>query len=218
MEVNVQELVKETGLNEPFYPGKRVVKPLPQKGEYKSHCVVYHWLDQSEMRIDIKAGLSGKDLEPKDLANYPVSFQAPTFVRIETEDGANDDEKEEEEGEEGRSGKGGGGKKPAKKKQKESTLGAFSKVVEGKLPDLGTVKEMVVMGKQIAEKAFGAVLETLVAQIKHAKIGPTNLLASSQEIVRAAPGGGLTPKGNETLDYKYDAEKNAPMFGGTSPS
>ncbi len=218
MEVNVQELVKETGLNEPFYPGKRVVKPLPQNGEYKSHCVVYHWLDSSEMRIDIKAGLSGKDLEPRDLAKYPISFQAATFVRIATTDEAANDIEDEDEGEEGRAGKGGGGKKPAKKKEKETTLGAFSKVVEGKLPDLGTVKEMMVMGKQIAEKAFAAVLETLVAQIKHAKIGPTNLLAASQEIVRAQPGGGLTPKGNETIPYKYDALKTAPMFGGTTPS
>lgn len=85
---NIQEFLEECGLKEPLYPGKRVVKKLPQPGEYKSHCVVYDWRDPSKIRIEVKAGLSGRNLEPKELKKYPVSFQSPTFIEIEVDEQA----------------------------------------------------------------------------------------------------------------------------------
>lgn len=80
--VNIQELLAKAGLNEPFYPGKRVVKKLPQQGQYKSHCVVYDWRDPKKIRIEVKAGLSGRDLPPKELSKYPISFQTPTYIEV----------------------------------------------------------------------------------------------------------------------------------------
>ena len=72
MQVNIQKFLQTCGLDEPLYPGKRVVKKLPQPGEYKSHCVVYDWRDPNKIRIEIKAGLSGKDLlpSPRLLSNW----------------------------------------------------------------------------------------------------------------------------------------------------
>lgn len=83
---NIQEFLAECGLQEQFYPGKRVIKKLPQPGEHKSHCIVYDWRDPSKIRIEVKAGLSGRDLPPKELKKYPVSFQSPTFIEIEVDE------------------------------------------------------------------------------------------------------------------------------------
>lgn len=84
MQINdIQGFLKECGLDETFYPGKRVIKKLPQPGEYKSHCVVYDWRDPHKIRIEVKAGLTGKDLPAKELKKYPVSFQTPTFIEID---------------------------------------------------------------------------------------------------------------------------------------
>ncbi len=83
MQVNIEEFLQECGLNEPLYPGKRVIKKLPQSGEHKSHCIVYDWRDPDKIRIEVKAGLSGRDLAPKDLKKYPVSFQSPTYIELE---------------------------------------------------------------------------------------------------------------------------------------
>jgi hypothetical protein len=80
--VNIQELLAKAGLDEPLYPGKRVVKKLPQQGQFKSHCVVYDWRDPKKIRVEVKAGLTGRDLPKKELAQYPISLQTPTFVDI----------------------------------------------------------------------------------------------------------------------------------------
>jgi hypothetical protein len=86
MEVNIQEFLDKCGLDEPLYPGKRVVKKLPQPGEYKSHCIVFDWRNPEKIRIEVKAGLSGRDLEPKVLKKYPISFQSPTFIELKVND------------------------------------------------------------------------------------------------------------------------------------
>lgn len=82
MQVDIKTFLEQCGLNEPFYPGKRIVQKLPQAGEYKSHCVVYDWRQPDMIRIEVKAGLSGRDLSPKELKKYPPSLQAPTYVEL----------------------------------------------------------------------------------------------------------------------------------------
>ena len=213
MQVNVQEFLQEAGITEAFYPGKRLVHPCRQTGQYKSHCVVLDWRNPNKIRIEIKAGLSGKDLEAKKLKQYPVSFQTPTYVEIEVIND-NKDEDEEEKKSSGSKGKGGsGGKKPANKKLSEMKLmasEAFGEVMEGKVPELGKILEIVVMGTKIAAEGFGNVMGTLAHQIQHAKVSTTDLLAKGGEFVtKYAPPSFLTPKGDETASYKYDREKNA---------
>ncbi len=89
MQVSIKEFLDDCGLNEPFYPGKRVIKKLPQSGENKSHCIVYDWRDPDKIRIEVKAGLSGRDLPPKELSKYPVSFQTPTYIKLDVNDNTN---------------------------------------------------------------------------------------------------------------------------------
>ncbi len=230
MQVNIKEFVSQAGLEEPFYPGKRIVKLCPQPGEYKSHCVVYDWRNPSHIRIEIKAGLTGRDLPNDDLVRYPVSFQAPSFIEIDVQTGemrtlsakdiaANDDgDDETDSGSKGKSGSGGG-KRPAKKSLSRS-MASFSSAVEGLLPERGTITQIVIMGMSIAEDAYQSVLNKFSAQIEHAKISTTELMAAAGKLVtKFTPPAFLKPKGDENKVYKYNREKNEVMFsGGLNPS
>lgn len=211
MQVNITEFLKETHIEEQFYPGKKLVKPYPQPGEFKSHSVVLDWRVPERIRIDLRAGAKGIDLPADRLKNYPVSFQTPTYVEIEV--AGNDDDEDEGEAK-GKSSGGGGGKKPKKKK----SLNAFSRATEGKIPETGKITEMVVMGMKVAAEAFATVFDTLKEQMKHAKVGPTELLAKAGNFVtRYTPPSFMQPKGDETAVYKYDRIKNETMFGRPAP-
>lgn len=217
MKVDVKDLLDSAGLkDEAFYPGKRVVKKFIQHGEHKSHCMVLEWHDNI-FHAELKAGMTGRTLDPKELHHYPVSFQARTFVDIEMAS-ANDDEEDSE----GTSGKGGGGgKKPTMKKPQEQlpSLGAFSRMAEGTISTLGEIKRFVIMGKEIAREGFEQAFENLKIQVAQTKIMAMDLMKGVTDIIhKATPGGGLAAKGDETIKYKYDAEKTAPMFGGMTPS
>ncbi len=212
MKVNVQEFLRDAGVKEPFYPGKRLVLPCHHTGDFKGHCVVLDWRISEKIRIEVKPGLSGKTLAPEKVKKYPVSFQLPTYVDIEIVNDNAEDEEDEEEGKDGARGKGGsGGKKPGKKLDElKKMTSAFGQVVEGKIPELGKIKEMVVMGTQIAAEAFEKVFDKLTQQIAHAKIAATDLLAEAGDFVtRYTPPSFLSPKGDEQATYKYDREKNA---------
>lgn len=214
MQVNILEFLKETGVNEAFYPGKRLVKQCHLPGDHKSHSVVYDWREPSTIRVDVKAGLSGRDLDNKILRQYPVSLQSPTFIEIDVVNDnssarAEDDDEDESEGR--ASGSGGG--KGMKKKKLSDLNGlmskAFADISEGKVPEMGDVSKMVVMGMEIAKEAFESVMQIFVQQIEHAKIAPTDLLAKAGKfITRFTPPAFMQPKGDEDKTYKYDRMKN----------
>lgn len=220
MQVDIQNLLDKAGLKEPVYPGKKLVKKYPQPGQYKSHCVIFDWRDSEKLHIELKAGLTGKELENADKRHYPVSFQAPTYLDIAVENDNEDDEDEDEDEEETK-GKSGDGKKQPKKKLEDSdlSLSAFTKVTEGEIPGLGEIQKFVVMGKELAAEAFEQAFENLKEQLSHAKILTMDLMKGVSDIIqKATPGGGLEAKGDESIKYKYDSEKTAPLFGGMAPS
>ncbi len=218
MQVNIQELVKETGLNETIYPGKRLVKKYVQPGEYKCHSVVFDWRSEL-LRIDLKAGYTGRDMDLSDLRKYPITYQAPTFLELITETrSSTDDEEEDEDGSKGKSG--GGGKKPAKKTLEDSdlSLSAFEKVTEGKIPETAKIEKFVVMGKELAQEAFAQAFDNFKQQLHQTKVMALDIMKDvGNAIQKATPGGGLEAKGNESINYKYDANKTAPLFGAMSP-
>lgn len=222
MQVNVQELVKETGLEEKIYPGKKLVKKYVQPGEYKSHCVVFDWRSEL-LRVELRAGLTGRPLDLSDMKKYPVSYQAPTFLELITSDEFKAEEKtDEEEDEEGAKGKGGsGGKKPATKKLEDSdlSLNAFDKSADGEVPDTAKIEKFVVMGKELAQEAYATAFENLKEQLHQTKVMAMDIMKNVGNIIqKATPGGGLEAKGNESVNYKYDTEKTAGLFGGMSPN
>jgi hypothetical protein len=223
MKVDIQELLDVTGLeNEALYPGKRLVKKYVQHGEYKSHCIVLDWHDPKTFRLELKAGTSGHTLDAKELRHYPVTFQAATYLDVKT---VNDnDEPEEDEDEEGSRGKsGGGGKKPLKKRTIDdpdlTSMSAFSKMSEGMVSTLGEITKFVVMGKEIAKEGYAQALENLKHQMAQTKIMVMDLMKDVGNVIKqVTPGGGLEARGTESIKYKYDAEKTAPMFGGLTPT
>lgn len=213
MQLNIKEFLEEAEITEAFYPGKRLVHPCRQTGEYKSHCVVLDWRDPDKIRIEVKAGMSGKDLTPEKLKYYPVSFQTPTYVDIEIINDNKEDDKEEEEGKS--KGKGGSGSKGQKKKKSLDDVRlmaseAFGSVVEKAAPELGKIVEMVVMGTQIAADAYANVMGKLAHGIQHAKLSTTDMLAQAGKFVtKYTPPAFMKPTGDEQATYQYDREKNA---------
>lgn len=220
MQVNIQELVQETGLDEKIYPGKKLVKKYVQPGEYKSHCVVFDWRSDV-LRVELKAGLTGRDLDLSDLKKYPVSYQAPTFLElIADKEVEAKTEDEDEEDEEGKGKSGGGGKKPAMKQLEDSdlSLSAFDKATDGDVPEMGQIEKFVVMGKEIAQEAFGQAFENLKEQLHQTKVMAMDIMKGVSDVIKkVTPSGGLEAKGNEQIQYKYDVEKTAALFGGMSP-
>lgn len=205
MKLNLKEFMQETGITEPFYPGKRLVKACRQPGDFKSHCVVFDWRDPAKIVVEVKAGLSGKSLPVAQIREYPVSFQSPTFVEIEM---LNDNE-EDEEGK-GRAGGSGGGMKKKKLSDLNGIMAkAFSDISEGRIPERGEVTRMVVMGMEIAKEAMAAVMTKFCQQIEHSRIAATDLLAQAGNfITRYTPPAFMQPKGDEDKTYKYDRNKN----------
>jgi hypothetical protein len=218
MQVNVQELVRESGLNETIYPGKKLVKKYVQPGEFKSHCVTFDWRGDN-LRVELKAGLTGRDLDLKDLKNYPISYQAPTFMELISEEVAAKKEDDEDEEDEGKGKSGGGGKKPARKlEDSDLNLSAFEKAMDGVIPELAEIERFVVMGKELAQEAFGKAYENFKQQLHQAKVMALDIMKDVGDVIKkATPGGGLEARGDESIKYKYDVDRNAGLFGGMSP-
>ena len=212
MRVDIKEFLDNAGIGDTLYPGKRIVKPCKHIGDYKNHCVVVNWRTPETITIDIRPGLSGKNLPAEILKKYPVCFQMPTRVEIKVVNDNGDDEGEEEKGKSGRSSGGGGGKKPAHTKPEDmDTISArFGDSAEGTIPSGGEITNMIVMGVQIAKESFATAFAELTRQIRHAKITATEILSKAADMVtHIQPPSYVKPKGYETVQYDYDVEKNA---------
>lgn len=215
MKIDVKDLLADAGLKgEAFYPGKRLVAKYVQHGEHKSHCAVFGW-NGGTIRMDLKAGTSGGTLDAKTLRQYPVSFQAPTYMEIQAQDVEDEDEDDETSRGEG------GGRAPKHKARPDATASmnaSFSKMADGAVSTLGEIKKFVVMGKEIAKESYEQAYDNLRTQLRQTKVMVMDLMKGVSNVIqKATPGGGLTPAGDETIRYSYDAEKTAPMFGGLTP-
>lgn len=218
MQVNVHQVLKDSGIEERIYPGKKIVKRYPQSGDHKSHCAVADWTNPDKFRLELRAGLTGQRLPISELKQYPISFQTETYLDIIFVDA--EDVIEDEDGDESRGKSGGGGKKPKTSKLEDGSLslGAFGRAMEGVVPTLGEIQKFVVMGKELAREAYSVALENLTHQLQQAKVLAMDILKGTSDIIKkATPGGGLEARGDETIRYKYDSERTAPMFGGMSP-
>ncbi|PZP56555.1 MAG: hypothetical protein DI586_03390, partial [Micavibrio aeruginosavorus] len=104
------------------------------------------------------------------------------------------------------------------KDEQRSSLFSFSSAAEGLVADAGKLVNMVVMGMQIAEEAYGKVLDKFYSQIEHGKMAATDLMAAAGKLItKYTPAAFLKPTGNEDKVYKYNREKNEPMFVGMNP-
>ena len=220
MIVDIKDLIRKAGKEEQFYPGKRILKRYTVPGEFKSHCVVFDWQTDT-IKVELKAGLSGRNLDVKELKNYPVSYQAPTYLELEAENDDEDQKEEDEDETKGKSGKGGsGGKKPKVVRLEDSdlSLSAFDKATDGQVSEKATITKFVVMGKELAQEAYAKAFENFKEQLAQTKVMVMDIMKDVGNVIKkATPGGGLEAKGTENVKYKYDTEKTAALFGGMSP-
>lgn len=187
MKVNIKDFLADADIGEALYPGKRFVKHCKQVGEFKSHCVVFDWRNPKELVVEVKPGMTGRHLAPEVTKKYPVCFQMPTYVKIAvTNDNEDDEDEEESKGKGSQSSGGGGGKKPAKKRtldEIELIAERFGSSASGKVPVLGKISEMMVMGVKIAKDALKNTFVELGRQIGHAKVSATEILSKAGSFV-----------------------------------
>jgi hypothetical protein len=208
MRQKIVDILALLNITEPLYWGKKVVHALPQPGAFKSHAVVANWVQPNLIRVDLRAGLSGKKLADKDLAHYPLQLQSETFFEFEVE-GDEDDSK----GKSGKSTQSDGGASMRKKASTELS-GFFQSAQNEHIPTHARLARGVVMGMQIGQGALDKVFTLFCDQVRAAKVLATDLLvAAGKAVTRYTPPAFMSPRGDENKVYKYDRTKNEPMFG-----
>ena len=212
MRFNIIELLQTLGFEDNnLYWGKRIVKPLPQPGTYKNHSVVANWLKPEQLRLELRAGLSGKTLATRELANYPLQFQSDTFFELDV---VTDDDSDDKKGQAGKTGKGGGGGRRLRTEDLDRLSGSFFSANAKEIPTTARLSRGVVMGMEIGRDALENVFGLFCQQVRALKVLATDLLASAgKAITRYTPPPFMEPRGNENKVYKYDREKNETMFG-----
>ena len=217
MRLNIAKWLKEMGIEDTLYWGKRIVKALPQPGQFKNHSVVVNWREPEKIRIDLRAGLSGKTLAARELANYPLQLQSETFFELDVTTTATEDEGKTS----GKAGDKAGDKGGARsfRHQKDEELktglsGSFGAAHSEEIPTHARLARGVVMGMEVAGEALDKVFDQFCQQIQQAKIMASDLLASAgKHITRYTPPPFMAPRGDEDAVYKYDRTRNEGMFG-----
>lgn len=210
MRLQITHLLENLGIEGPFYWGKRLVRGLAQPGHFKSHSVVANWVAPHLIRIDLRAGLSGKTLDKKDLAQYPLQLQTETFFEFTTDD------TKTETGEKDTGGKGrrGGGAARSFRRSTDKLAAPFGQAQNMAVATHATLARGVVMGMEIGKNALEGVFKQFCDQVKSAKVLASDLLAAAgKAVTRYTPPPFMSPRGDEQKVYKYNRAKNETMFG-----
>lgn len=84
MQMSFEEFFDMVGLQEPLHPGEKKVIPVRSEKQGASYCIVYDWRsDLHKIRVEIKPGLTGRDLSPERMMEVPPSLKTPIFVEAE---------------------------------------------------------------------------------------------------------------------------------------
>lgn len=79
----VRELLAEMGLSEPLAPGQIKMKKHATKNPSTSYTLVYDWkTDPDNIRVELRAGLTGEMPEKKELAKYALWLQSENHIDI----------------------------------------------------------------------------------------------------------------------------------------
>lgn len=213
MRVTITELMQSLGLEGTLYWGKRMVRSLIQPGQFKSHSVVAHWNEPGKIRLDLRAGASGKKLSPRELANYPLQLQSETFFELDVENGETGDT---DDGQRGRgSASGGGASLRSRQRETQGLSDSFARLhADDNIPTTARLSRGVVMGMEVGRDALDQVFTLFCEQIQHARVLASDLLASAgKAVTRYTPPAFMAARGDEDKVYHYNRERNEPMFG-----
>lgn len=116
MQMSFEEFFDMVGLQEPLHPGEKKVVPVRSEKVGASYSIVYDWRsDLHKIRVEIKPGLTGREISPERMKDVPPSLQTPIYVEaaVNFEDGnVNTDQEDQKET------KAKAKKKTSKKKKK----------------------------------------------------------------------------------------------------
>ena len=86
--MNLADILSKAGLDsDDLRPGESFVRAFPAEAEsHDGHCMVIDWTNPLRLVIRIKPGLTGEDLPPEELDNYPIWLQKDTFFSFPLED------------------------------------------------------------------------------------------------------------------------------------
>ena len=82
--ISAEDFLKKTGMEEPMAPGMIKYRYVTGNKEGGSYTIVYDWRSNPEkIRVEVRAGLTGK-MPPKDeLKNYAVWLQTQNFLELD---------------------------------------------------------------------------------------------------------------------------------------
>lgn len=79
--MSFDEFFDMVGLQEPLHPGEKKVIPVRSEKVGASYSIIYDWRsDLHKIRVEIKPGLTGRDLSPERMKEVPPSLKTPIYV------------------------------------------------------------------------------------------------------------------------------------------
>jgi hypothetical protein len=82
--ITAVDFLKKTGMEEPMAPGMIKYRYVTGDKEGGSYTIVYDWRSNTEkIRVEVRAGLSGKMPAKEELKNYAVWLQTQNFLELD---------------------------------------------------------------------------------------------------------------------------------------
>ena len=85
--INAQDFLQKAGMDEPMAPGMIKYRHVAGDKAGTSYTIVYDWrTDLNKIRVEGRAGLTGKMPDTKDLKNYAVWLQTQNYLEFDLSD------------------------------------------------------------------------------------------------------------------------------------
>ena len=82
--ITAEDFLKKTGMEEPMAPGMIKYKHVTGDKEGGSYTVVYDWRSNlDKIRVEVRAGLTGKNPPKEELKNYAVWLQTQNYLELD---------------------------------------------------------------------------------------------------------------------------------------
>ena len=82
--ITAADFLKKTGMEEPMAPGMIKYRYVKGDKDGGSYTIVYDWRSNPEkIRVEVRAGLSGKMPPKEELKNYAVWLQTQNYLEFD---------------------------------------------------------------------------------------------------------------------------------------
>lgn len=88
-DLSAADFLKKTGMEEPMAPGMIKYRYVTGDKEGGSYTIVYDWRSNPDkIRVEVRAGLTGKMPPQETLKNYAVWLQTQNFLELDLKETA----------------------------------------------------------------------------------------------------------------------------------